>query len=157
MVTEEQPAAGADLSPALEWASYACLAPLVLGLAAVGMLPQYAQRELAQRATVAWGAALLAFCGAVHWGLALKDPAWRSLRIACALGPAVCAAGAMTVGGQRGLALLLVGFGVLWLYEHRVLGAQLPRGYLNLRRQLSVATCVLLAVTVFVSDAAGIT
>jgi hypothetical protein len=60
------------------------------------------------------------------------------------------------LGGQRGLALLTVGFGILWLYEHRVLGAQLPPAYLALRRQLSVATCVLLAVTMFISDSNGL-
>ena len=35
-------------------------------------------------------------------------------------------------------------------------GAQLPPDYLNLRRQLSIAICLLLALTMFVSDAAGL-
>ncbi len=147
--------APAPLAAALEWASYACVAPLLLGLAGVGLLPQYAARELVQRGTLAWGAALLAFTGAVHWGLALAGRLPRAA-VPAALAPAACAAAAVTLGGQRGLALLVVGFGVFWLYEHRVLGAQLPPAYLALRRQLSVAICVLLAVTMIISDANGL-
>jgi Protein of unknown function (DUF3429) len=159
VITEKTPA-GQTPSPlpaALEWAGYACVAPLLLGLAGVGLLPEYAARELAQRGTLAWGGALLAFTGAVHWGLALGGRLpWPAKWLATALVPAVCAAAAVTIGGQRGLALLVVGFGMFWLYEHRVLGAQLPPAYLHLRRQLSVAICVLLAVTMIISDANGL-
>lgn len=146
-----------SLPAALEWASYACLAPLVLGLAGVGLLPDYAARALVQRGTLAWGGVLLAFTGAAHWGLALAGrTTWRAPAIAAALVPAVCAACAVTLGGQRGLALLVVGFGMFWLYEHRVLGAQLPPAYLGLRRQLSVAICVVLAMTMIISDTTGL-
>lgn len=154
--TPEVPALSPLAAP-LEWASYACVALLLLGLAGVGLLPEYAARELAQRGTLAWAGVLLAFTGAVHWGLALAGRMpWRANSIVAALAPAVCAAAAVMIGGQRGLALLVVGFGMFWLYEHRVLGAQLPPAYLNLRRQLSVAICVLLAVTMIISDANGL-
>jgi Protein of unknown function (DUF3429) len=159
VITEKTPgiATFSPLAPVLEWASYACVALLVLGLAGVGLLPDYGTRALAQRATLAWGGVLLGFTGAVHWGLALASRLpWRGAWIAMALAPAACAGAAVVIGGQRGLALLTVGFGMFWLYEHRVLGAQLPPAYLTLRRQLSVAICVLLAVTMFISDANGL-
>jgi hypothetical protein len=140
-----------------EWVGYLCVAPLVAGLAAVGLMEGYAAREMAQRATIAWGAALLAFTGAVHWGLALAGRlSWQPAHLAGALVPLLAAAAAVLIGGQRGLALLVIGFGGLWLYEHRVLGTQLPPDYLNLRRQLSIAICLLLAFTMFVSDHAGL-
>jgi hypothetical protein len=146
------------LSGAAERAAYLCLLPLALGLAGVAVLGDYPTRELAQRATIAWGAALLAFSGAVHWGLALGGRLpWRPGSLAGAVAPLPVAALAVLLGGQRGLALLVVGFGGLWLYEHRVLGAALPPAYLALRRTQSVATCVLLALTMFASDAAGLT
>ncbi len=146
------------LSGAAERAAYLCLLPLALGLAGVAVLSDYPARELAQRAAIAWGAALLAFSGAVHWGLALGGRLpWRAGSLAGALAPLVVATLAVLLGGQRGLALLVVGFGGLWLYEHRVLGAALPPAYLALRRTLSITTCVLLALTMFVSDAAGLT
>ena len=37
------------------------------------------------------------------------------------------------------------------------MAAELPEDYLNLRRQLSIAICLVLALTMFVSDAAGLT
>ena len=106
---------------------------------------------------MAWGATLLAFTGAVHWGLALAGRLpWSAQCIAAALAPAVIGSAAVVIAGQRGLALLVVGFGGFWLYEHRVLGAALPEDYLNLRRQLAMATCLVLALTMFVSDGAGL-
>jgi hypothetical protein len=39
----------------------------------------------------------------------------------------------------------VVSFGGFWLYEHRAVGPTfLPPGYLDLRRQLSLAVCALL-------------
>ena len=143
---------------AVAWVSYLSVLPLVLGLAAVGLPRDYGARELAQRSTIAWGAALLAFTGAVHWGLALAGRLpWTAPRIAGALAPALIGAAAVVIGGQRALALLVIGFGGFWLYEHRGMAAELPEDYLNLRRQLSIAICLVLALTMFVSDAAGLT
>jgi Protein of unknown function (DUF3429) len=145
------------LNSAAEWASYLGLAPLVLCLAGVGLLSDYAARELAQRCAIAWGAVLLAFAGAVHFGLALAGRLpWGRAVIGGALAPALVGAAAVVAGGQHGLALLVAGCGGFWLYEHRRLGNQLPAAYLNLRRQLALATCMLLALTLFASDAAGL-
>ena len=143
--------------PGSEWAAYLCVLPLLAGLALVGLGADYPQRELAQRATIAWGAVLLGFTGAVHFGLALAGRlTFSPTHLAGALAPLAVGALAVLLGGQRALALLAVGFGLLWLYEHRVLGAALPPHYLKLRRVLSLAICLLLALTMFVSDAAGL-
>jgi membrane-bound ClpP family serine protease len=153
----ENRAATSRLASAAEWAGYAGVAPLVLCLAGVGLLPEYAARELAQRTAIAWGAVLLAFAGGLHFGLALAG--WLALtaaRSGAALLPALCGAAAVLLGGQRGLALLVVGFGGFWLYEHRRLGGELPEAYLSPRRPLTLATCMLLALTMFVSDSAGL-
>jgi hypothetical protein len=148
---------GTHLNALAERTAYLSVAPLVLCLAGVGLWPEASGRELAQRIAVAWGAAWLSFTGAVHWGLALAGRLpWEPARAAAALLPLLVATLAMVVGGQHGLALLVVGVGGFWLYEHRALGAQLSPAYLNLRRQLSFATCVLLALTMFVSDGAGL-
>jgi hypothetical protein len=141
-----------------EWLGYLGIAPLVLCLAGVGLLPEYAGRELAQRIALAWGAVLLAFTGAVHFGLALAGRLpWQPRHVAAAVLPAVVGAAAVLTGGQRGLALLVVGFGLFWLYEHRALGPLLPPAYLSLRRNLSLAICMLLALTMIASDAAALT
>ena len=133
------------------------VAPLFLCLAGVGLLPGYAWQELAQRAALAWGAVLLAWAAAVHWGLALAGrlPSARA-RLAGLLAAALVGAGGVVLGGQRGLALLVVGHGGFWFYEKNALGNRLPAAHLALRRQVTFATCMLLALTMFVSDAAGL-
>lgn len=146
-----------QLNTVAEWAGYLGVAPLVLCLAGVGLLPAYAWQELAQRAALAWGALLLAAAAAVHWGLALAGrlPSPRA-RIAAVLAAALIGAGAVLVGGQRGLALLVVGHGGFWLYEKHALATLLPESHLALRRQMTFAICMLLALTMFVSDTAGL-
>jgi hypothetical protein len=137
--------------------SYAGAAPFLLCLVGVGALPGYSERELAQRIALSYGAVLLAFTGAVHWGLALAGQmSWTPLRIAGAVLPAVVGAVAMILGGQHGLALLVVGFGLFWLYEHRSAAPELPPAYLSTRRNLSLAVCALLAFTMILSDRAGL-
>jgi hypothetical protein len=133
------------------------VSPLVLCLAGVGLLPAYAWQELAQRAALAWGALLLAAAAAVHWGLALAGqlPAPR-VRLGALLAAALGGAAGVLIGGQRGLALLVVGHGAFWLYEKNSLGSLLPATHLALRRQLTFATCMLLALTMFISDTAGL-
>jgi hypothetical protein len=140
-----------------ERAGYLGVGPLFLCLAGVGLLPGYTWQELAQRAALAWGAVLLAAAAAVHWGLALagKLPSTRA-RIAGVLAAALVGAAGVVVGGQRGLAVLVVGHGGFWLYEKHALGTHLPAAYLALRRQVTFATCMLLALTMFVSDATGL-
>ena len=152
-----QGGAASRLNTTAEIVSYAGLAPLVACLLGVALLPDYAMRELAQRTAIAYGAVVLAFVGAVHWGLALAGQlAWSPARITGSVLPAAIAATATVLGGQRGVALLVVGFGVFWLYEHRKVGSELPAPYLSLRRNLSLVACLLLSVTLIVSDKAGL-
>lgn len=129
----------------------------MLCLLGIGLLPDYEQRETAQRIAVAYGAVVLTFVGAVHWGLALAGRMpWRPIRIIGSVAPALVAATAAVAGGQHGLALLVVGLGVFWLYEHRNVGSELPDDYVSLRRNLSLAACVLLALILMLSDNAGL-
>jgi len=152
-----QGGAVSGLNTSAEIVSYAGLVPLVLCLLGVALLPDIAARELAQRISIVYGAVVLAFIGAVHWGLALAGfLAWRPARIAGAILPAGTGTAAAVLGGQRGLLLLVVGFGIFWLYEHRRVGAELPADYLSLRRNLSLVACFLLAVTLIISDKAGL-
>lgn len=148
----------ARLPPAAEIAGYAGVAPFALCLLGVGLLPELPQRELAQRIAVGYGAAVLTFVGGVHWGLALAGKmSWRTVRILGAVAPALIGAVATVLGGERGLALLVVGLGGFWLYEHRDARRELPDEYVSLRRNLSLSACILLALTLMLSDNAGLT
>jgi hypothetical protein len=145
------------LAPQAELAAYAGLVPFIGCLAAVALLPDAEGRDLAQRAAVAWGAVVLSFVGAVHWGLALAGRlAWSPARLIASIAPAVVGAAAVVLGGQRAFALLVAGFGLFWLYEHRRLAHALPADYLRLRRNLSLAVCALLALLMILSDTVGL-
>jgi Protein of unknown function (DUF3429) len=158
MASSEDSARTARFSTSAEWLAYGSALPLLLCLAGVGLLPSISAQELAQRIAIAWGAVLLAAGGALHLGLALAGrQVPERAPLAIALLPLLLAALAIVLGGQRALALLVVGYGGLWLYEHRALGSHLPPAYLALRRQLTLASCMLLTLTMFVSDTAGLT
>jgi hypothetical protein len=150
--------AASRLNTTAEIVSYAGVVPFLLCLLGVALLHDYEYRELAQRISIAYGAVVLSFVGAVHWGLALAGYlAWGPERIGASVLPALLGVISTLLGGQRGLALLVVGFGVFWLYEHRRVGHELPADYLSLRRNLSLVVCTLLAVTMILSDSAGLT
>jgi hypothetical protein len=146
-----------SLGGAAESLAYAGIAPLVGSLLGMAFLPGYALRLLAQQIALAYGAVLLAGLGAVHFGLALAGRLeWSAQRLAAATLPGACAAASIVLGGQRGLALLVVASGIFWLYEHRGLGHELPEDYLRLRRNLTVAGCCLLALIMILSDSVGL-
>jgi hypothetical protein len=124
---------------------YAGLLPFVVCVLAIALLEGEA-RSFAARALVAYGAVILSFLGAVHWGLLLRQPdAAAPARLAIGVLPSLAGWGALLLPDRYALALLVVAFGGFWLYEHRVVGAALlPSGYLGLRRYLSLAVCALL-------------
>lgn len=133
------------------------LLPLVLAPLGIAFLPSYALRELSQQLALGYGAVVLAALGAVHWGLALAGRMpWTLMRILGAVLPTLCGAASVAAGGQIGLAILVIALGVFWLYEHRAVGSELPDAYLRLRRNLTLAGCSLLAVSMFVSESVGL-
>lgn len=157
MNTESPSRAPASLSATAETIAYAGIVPFIGALAAMGLLPDLGQREIAQHIAIGWGATVLSFAGAVHWGLAMAGRlTWTPVRMAGSILPAVIGAAAVVLNGQRALGLLVVGFGVFWLYEHRKVAGELPEDYLRLRRNLSVAVCALLALTMILSDTVGL-
>lgn len=135
-----------SLPPGAAALGYAGLLPFAAAALGVALLDGEL-RDLAARALLAYGAVILSFLGAVHWGLTLRrraNGATRSLVVGVL--PALAAWCALLLDVRHGLALLVVAFGAFWLYEHRVLGdGVLPGAYLRLRRSLTLAVCSLLA------------
>ncbi len=154
---ETSSGSGSSLGAAAELIAYVGLVPFALCPVAMALLPSYAERLLAQQIAIAYGAVVLASLGAIHWGLALAGRLrWTPQRIAGAILPSVCGAASVVLGGQHALALLVISLGVFWLYEHRGVGEELPEDYLRLRRNLSLAGCCLLAITMILSDSVGL-
>jgi len=129
---------------------YAGLIPFAAGaaLAALGPPPW---RAFAVPALAAYGAAIVSFLGAVHWGLALRarpdeaPAAWP--RLALGVLPAVVGWLSLLLPSRPGLFLLAAG--VLAVAAVETAAARrglLPRDYLALRQRLSVGAgaCLLL-------------
>lgn len=145
------------LHPRAALAGYLGLLPFVAALLCALLGTSSFWWQASERLALGWGAAILGYVSAVHWGLALAGRwPWTTGVVLGSTLPSVMAAIAVVVGGARGLALLVVGFGVFWLYEHRSHQYDLPADYLNLRRNLSLTVCVLLALTAIALDSAKV-
>ena len=134
-----------SLPPGASALGYGGLVPFVAGVLGIAVLDGDLQL-FAARALRAYGAVILSFLGAVHWGLLLGRPVSSApRRLLAGVLPALAGWVALLLSERYGLALLVVAFGAFWLYEHRVLGARLlPEPYLGLRRNLTLGVCALL-------------
>jgi len=112
-------------------------------------------RFLALAVLEAYGAVILSFLGAVHWGFALRADGAEAVATPARLGlgvvPALVAWVALLLPG--GLALILLAVGVLGTVAVETLAARrglMPEGYLQLRWGLSLgaALCLLLGAAV---------
>jgi hypothetical protein len=120
---------------------YAGLVPFAACALVMLVLPDAGTRDAAGRALLGYGAVILSFLGGVHWGLVLRgaSPERAGGLLAAGVLPSLAGWVALLLPFEPAAAVLVGGFGLFWLYEHRVLGtAVLPPGYLALRRWLTL-------------------
>lgn len=107
----------------------------------------------ALQALIAYGACILSFLGAVHWGFVLGDEAGTTgrpaLRLTLGVVPSLIGFAALLVSQMGGpaIGLILIWGGVLvtWGTEHRFARrGWVPVAYLRLRSLLSLAVVTLL-------------
>ncbi len=139
-----------SLTPAARWAGFLGLLPFVFALGLVILGGSQELSSLGLQLATAWGAVILTFVAAVHWGLALAGRLpWSLKTLVGSTLPSVVGAVAVLVGGEKGMALLIIGFGLFWLFEHRAYVDRLPTDYLDLRRVLTLCVCTILVLTAF--------
>lgn len=130
--------------PPIAWPlGLAGLLPFLAGLAAVVLGYGWAAGALA-----AYGATILAFLGAVHWGLALAEPGRAAgARLVGGVLPSLVAWVALLLPLRPGLALIGLGLAVLVAVETvATRRGLLPASYLRLRWVLTaVAATSLIA------------
>lgn len=124
----------------------------VCGLGALSALPPDSERALL--ALSAYGAVVLGFLGAVHWGFGLADPGSapadiQRARFGLGVLPALIGWVALLItflGYERtALVVLVVGFMLTTITEARASRRGfMPRGYMGLRWVLSAVVIVLL-------------
>lgn len=131
------------------WLGFGGLIPF-FALSAAGLLdPTHAQRW--SFALLAYGAVILSFVGALHWGFATlwhQHPADRRARMmAWSVVPALGAWLALLLPQTLGLGLLGVLFIVHYLFDVALtLREDLPAWYLRLRAPLTVGAVISLTV-----------
>lgn len=134
------------------WLGYGGLLPFI-GLALVAWADRHHGLVWAD-ALVAYGAVILSFVGALHWGFAMALPgmalALRRNAFVWSVVPPLLAWPAVMLEPQLGAPLLIAGFLAHLWQDHRLAGqVPLPAWYLPLRRQLSIVACVCLALGAF--------
>jgi len=142
-----------SVTPAVRWAGFLGLMPFVFTLGLVTIGAPRGMAPLGLQIATAWGAVILTFIGAVHWGLALAGRLpWSVQTIVASTSPSVVGVMAILIAGERGMAILIAGFGLFWLYENRTHAEILPADYLDLRRVLTLCVCTLLVLTAFAAS-----
>jgi hypothetical protein len=142
--------------PAALWPGLAGLLPFIAGSLGGWVLPE-AAAAWASGALVGYGAVILTFVGAIHWGLALglvhardTDAGAPSILFgyAWSVVPALLGWAALLLPRSGGLLLLIVGFGLQLFIDARLAAVhRLPAWYLGLRLLLTtvVITCLVVA------------
>lgn len=129
------------------WLGYGGLLPFIALAALAGGDPHH--RLAWSDALAGYGAVILSFIGALHWGVAMSapglDPARRRRAFVWSVVPALLAWPATLLAGSLAPLILLLGF-VLHIVQDKMLAepAGLPVWYLPLRWRLTVVACICL-------------
>ena len=127
---------------------YGGLIPFV-GLAAFVMFGPADAMVFARGLLIAYGAVILSFVGALHWGVAMiapgLDAALRRRAFVWSVMPALFAWPTTMLASTLASLILVGGFLLHLLQDLRLATpAQLPAWYLPLRKQLTLVACVCL-------------
>ncbi|WP_338819061.1 DUF3429 domain-containing protein [Acidovorax temperans] len=146
------PALPTALPTSVAWLGYGGLLPFA-ALAGIGWwapgTPLWGT-PLWGTALLAYGAVILSFVGALHWGFAMVlgglSDRERTHRFVWSVVPSLLAWPAVLLPMAGGAALLIVGFAAHLAQDLRLASrAALPAWYLPLRWRLTVTACVCLA------------
>jgi hypothetical protein len=134
----------------VKWLGYGGLLPFVFLAAALAIGMSHSNLWL--QALVGYGAVILSFVGALHWGCAMTHPAMtssaRAQSFVWSVVPSLVAWTALLLSPQYASFLLVLGFVVhLWRDKRLVLLVKMPDWYLPLRLQLTVVACLSLLST----------
>jgi hypothetical protein len=124
-------------SPWAKRLGYSGLVPFV-ALALGAWITDPAHRALLCFALLCYGSTILSFLGAIHWGLALRDPANPSSALLIwGVVPSLVAWVALLVGGAAGLCLIGAGLWACFAVDRRVYPQFQIRGWLGMRLALT--------------------
>ena len=142
----------AALPRTVAWLGYGGLIPFLLLMPASLLDPHHG--VVWSDALYAYGAIILSFVGALHWGQAMSLPglneSQRSALYSWSVVPALIAWPAVLVSPLLAAPLLVLGFVAHYLQDRRLVRhVSLPAWYLPLRLRLSCVAVICLAAGVF--------
>ena len=132
------------IPPVVAWLGYGGLVPFAALAAVMAFDPAHARWW--GEALVTYGAVILSFVGALHWGFAMSmsdlSGEARQRRFLWSVVPALLAWPAALLSVTPAMALLVAGFVAHYLCDRRLgVLSFLPRWYLPLRFRLTVVAC----------------
>lgn len=144
--------------PHVAWLGYGGLLPFIALATLIVADPLRAQ--VWSDALVGYGAVILSFVGALHWGVAMitttLNPAQRRRAFVWSVVPALIAWPATVLTGSGACLILVLGFVCHLMQDHRLAGpAGLPAWYLPLRGRLTAVACISLLVNVWSGGGLG--
>jgi NADH:ubiquinone oxidoreductase subunit 6 (subunit J) len=117
---------------------YAGLLPFIASAAAC-WLTQGATKAFAQQALLTYGAVIVSFLGAVHWGVSLAQRSAATWPYAWSITPSLLAWLALLLPFSSGTVLLSLALIACWLVDKQTLRSQVfGLAYLQLRTHLTV-------------------
>ncbi len=134
------------------WLGYGGLLPFMgLAFATVGADFYGENPQRWNAALLAYGAAILSFVGALHWGFAMTmrslSESQRTAAFVWSVIPALVAWVALLAAPTVAVVLLVLGFVTHYWRDYRlVTSADLPAWYLPMRLRLTCVACVCLVV-----------
>lgn len=136
------------------WLAYGGLIPFI-AFTAASLIGTH-RSGVGQHMLLNYGAVILSFVGALHWGFAMSALAMserkRNVCFAWSVVPALLAWLALSIDPVAGSALMAAGFALHYLQDWRLVRhAGLPAWYLPMRLRLSVVAVLSLIVTSFAS------
>lgn len=139
------------IPPIVNWLGYGGLLPFVALAVAlwVGNSDSNSNSSLWREALVSYGAVILSFVGALHWGFAMTQVDMTThQRTHCfvwSVVPALMAWVALLMTPKYAISLLVTGFLIhFWQDRHLVKVVDLPAWYLPLRLKLTFVACAAL-------------
>lgn len=137
------PRLGGETASAGRWLGYAGLIPFVAALLGFVFSADERRGYFAGQ-FIAYGAVILSFIGAVHWGRALGGGRVPVMRMSISILPALLAWAALLLPVAPAAWLLLAGFLAVRAWEASPpVASALPRWYRGLRTELTFAVVVL--------------
>jgi glutaredoxin len=138
------PRIAGNTTQASQWLGYAGLIPFVAALAGF-VLGSDARQAWFAHQFIAYGAVVLTFVGAVHWGVALGGGRMPVMRMSVSILPALLAWAALLLPVATAAWVLLSGFVALRAWEASPpVAITLPRWYRSLRTHLTLGAVVLM-------------